>query len=77
MAMKIYRDKLYSIPDAAKRGGVTEFQIVAMIIDKFIDSENMFNNDIHFIRGENIPGLKGKWEEYQEKLAKKKKGNKR
>lgn len=71
--MKIYRNKLYSITDAAKRAGIPEIAIVAMIIDKFINSENMFNNNIHFIRGENIPGLKGKWKEYQEKLDKKKK----
>jgi hypothetical protein len=64
--MKIYRDKLYSIPDAAKRGGITEKQIIEMIEHNIIAADSVW---FRFVKGEIIPGLKGKWEEYQ-KVAK-------
>jgi len=64
--LKIYADKLYSIPDAAKKGGVTEKQIMDMI-----DNEVMKTTEIYYfrntfsIRGKAVLGLKDKWEEYQ------------
>ena len=76
--MKIYRNKLYSIPDAAKRGGVTEEQITVMLDKKIIDPAPIYFKP-RFINGRDIPGLKGKWKEYQKvvkikkaKLSKKK-----
>lgn len=62
--MKIYRNKLYSIQDAAKRAGVTEDQIKEMITYHVIVAHYFFSN-VRSIWGEDIPGLKKKWEEYQ------------
>lgn len=68
--MKIYRNKLYSIQDAAKRAGIKEEELKTMIkVRSVVPVNSMF---IDCIRGEDIPGLKGKWEEYQ-KVAKTKK----
>jgi len=69
--MKIYRNKLYSIQDAAKRGGVTEDQINEMIIHHVVMTNKQFSTN--FIFGEDIPELKTKWEEYQDKKGKTKK----
>lgn len=71
MAMKIYRNKLYSIQDAAKRAGITEKQITEMI-DKevFKTTELYYFRNTFSVRGFAIPGLKKKWEKYQKKLVK-------
>lgn len=66
--MKIYRNKLYSIPDAAKRSGVTEEAIKEMITYHVIMANKTMFCD--FIFGEDIPGLKAKWEEWQGKKGK-------
>lgn len=61
--MKIYRNKLYSTRDAAKGAGVKEENLKTMISDNFIaPAHSMF---VDCIRGEDIPGLKKKWIEYQ------------
>ena len=69
--MKIYRNRLYSIEDAAKKGGVTEDQIKEMITYHNIMADKTMFCD--FIWGEDIPGLKAKWEEWQAKKGKMKK----
>ena len=63
MAMKIYRNKLYSIQDAAKRSSVKEEDIRTMIKDNYIVPVNSMFVDC--IKGEDVPGLKKKWIEYQ------------
>ena len=71
--MKIYRNKLYSIPDAAKRAGVTEDQIKEMITYHVImANEHYFTT---FIWGGDIPGLKVKWDEWAAKKDKMKKAD--
>ena len=69
--MKIYRNKLYSIPDAAKRAGVTEGQIKEMITYHVIMASTTYFCD--FVSGYDIPGLKAKWKEWQAKKGKMKK----
>jgi len=69
--MKIYRNKLYCIKDAAKRGGVTEDQIKEMISHNVIMADCHYFDD--FISGSDIPGLKAKWEEWVAKKDKMKK----
>jgi len=69
--MKIYRNKLYSIQDAAKRGGVTENQIKEMIIHHVVMTNKQFSTN--FIFGEDISELKAKWEEWKAKKGKMKK----
>ena len=69
--MKIYRNKLYSIQDAAKRAGVTEDQIKEMITYHVIMANKTMFCD--FIVGEDILGLKAKWEEWKAKKGKMKK----
>lgn len=69
--MKIYRNKLYCIMDAANRSGVTEDQIKEMITFLQITVEKQFGAT--FIWGQDIPGLKAKWEEWEAKKAKMKK----
>ena len=69
--MKIYRNKLYAIPDAAKRGGVTEDQIEELITYHHIMANAGYKTA--FIQGEDIPGLKAKWEEWKAKKGKMKK----
>ena len=59
--MKIYRNKLYSIQDAAKRSGIKEEQIKEMITYHVIMANKTMFCD--FIFGEDIPGLKKKWVE--------------
>ena len=71
--MKIYRNKLYSIQDAAKRGGVTEDQIQEMITYHVIQATISIFCD--FIPGYEILGLKAKWEEWQAKKKKMKKAD--
>lgn len=71
--MKIYANKLYSIPDAAKRGGVTEDQIKEMITYHVIMATKTIYCD--FIQGEDIPGLKAKWAEWEAKKGKMKKAD--
>ncbi len=69
--MKIYRNKLYAILDAAKRGKVTEDQIKELITyHRIMATKTMFCD---FIQGEDIPGLKAKWEEWKAKKGKMKK----
>jgi len=63
--MKTYRNKLYSIPDAAKRSWVTEKQINDMIDHNIIIPEPTIFTD--FIKGKDIPGLKKKYEDWQKK----------
>ena len=72
--MKIYRNKLYSIQDAAKRGGVTEAQINEMITYHVIMAYYVFSN-VRSLWGEDIPGLKKKWEEWKVKKEKMKKAD--
>lgn len=69
--MKIYRNKLYSIQDAAKRSGITEEAIKEMIIYHVIMANTQYGID--FIRGGDIPGLKAKWERWKAKKEKMKK----
>jgi len=71
--LKIYRNKLYSIIDAAKRGGVTENQIKEMIIHHVVMTNKHFSTN--FIFGEDIPELKTKWEEWEAKKGKMKKAD--
>ena len=71
--MKIYRNKLYSIQDAAKRAGVTEDQIKEMITYHVIMANKTIFCD--FIFGEDISGLKAKWEEQAAKKDKMKKAD--
>jgi len=70
--MKIYRNKLYSIEDAAKRAGITPDQINEMITYHVIMAFCYFSN-VHSIWGEDIPGLKKKWKEWESKKGKMKK----
>ena len=71
--MKIYRNKLYSIQDAAKRGEVTAEQIKEMITYHVIMTNIQFG--ISYIEGGDIPGLKAKWEEWEAKKGKMKKAD--
>ena len=71
--MKIYRNKLYSIPDAAKRAGVTEEAITEMITYHVVMANKTMFCD--FIFGYDIPGLKAKWEEWEAKKDKMKKAD--
>ncbi len=66
--MKIYRNKLYCIRDAAKRAGVTEDQIKEMITYHIIKADEHYFTC--FIWGEDIPGLKAKWAEWEAKKKK-------
>ena len=70
--MKIYKNKLYSIEDAAKRSGVIEDQINEMITYHVIMAFYYFSN-VHSIWGEDIPGLKAKWAEWEAKKGRMKK----
>lgn len=69
--MKIYRNKLYSIQDAAKRSGIKEEQIKEMILYHVITGYKQFST--YFVWGEDIPGLKKKWIEWKAKKGKMKK----
>ena len=69
--MKAYINKLYSIPDAAKRAGITEEAIKEMIIYHVIMASKQYG--FSFIEGGDIPGLKAKWEEWLAKKDKMKK----
>ena len=71
--MKIYRNKLYSIQDAAKRSGITEEAIKEMITYHVIMANKTIFCD--FIMGKDIPGLKAKWEEWKAKKGKMKKAD--
>ena len=71
--MKIYRNKLYCIQDAATRGGVTEDQIKEMITYHVIMATKTMFCD--FIFGEDIPGLKAKWDGWAAKKDKMKKAD--
>ena len=71
--MKIYRNKLYSIEDAAKRSGVTEDQIKGMITYHIVMANIQYGTS--FVWGEDIPGLKAKWEEWEAKKGKMKKAD--
>jgi hypothetical protein len=71
--MEIYRNKLYCILDAAKRGGVNCDQILEMITFHVIMASEQ--NGVNFIWGQDIPGLKAKWEEWQTKKGKTKKAD--
>ena len=69
--MKIYRNKLYSIQDAAKRSGISEEAIKEMITYHVIMANIQYG--VSYIWGEDIPGLKAKWEEWKAKKGKMKK----
>ena len=69
--MKIYRNKLYCILDAAKKGGVNCDQIMEMITYHVVMTNKQFSTN--FIFGEDIPELKTKWEEWEAKKGKMKK----
>ena len=71
--MKIYRNKLYSIQDAAKRAGITEEAITEMILYHIVMANKTMFCD--FIFGEDIPGLKAKWDEWEAKKDKMKKAD--
>ena len=66
--MKTYINKLYSIPDAAKRAGITEEAIKEMITYHVIMANRVMSCD--FIWGGDIPKLKTKWEEWKVKKDK-------
>lgn len=68
--MKIYRNKLYSIPDAAKRAGIKEEELKRMIDSNFIIPENTYF--AYFFKGKDVPNLKKKWIKFQ-KVARAKK----
>ena len=68
--MKIYRNKLYSFPDAAKRVGIKESDIAAAIKNNIIKMNQVV--DRFFIRGKDIPGIARKWKEQQTRLNEKK-----
>jgi len=69
--LKTYINKLYSIPNAAKRAGITEEAIKEMITYHVIMANIQFN--VAYIWGGDIPGLKAKWEEWVTKKDKMKK----
>ena len=71
--MKTYGNKLYGIPDAAKRSGITEDQIKEMILYHVVMANKTFYCD--FIFGHDIPKLKEKWDEWQVKKGKMKKAD--
>ena len=58
--MKIYRNRLYSIQDAAKRAGIEENQLDTLISVDVVKYEKQFG--IKYIRGEEIPKIKNKWD---------------
>ena len=68
--MKIYRNKLYSFPDAAKRAGVKEADITAAIKNNIIKMNQVV--DRFFIRGKDLPEIARRWKEQQAKLTEKK-----
>jgi len=68
--MKIYRNKLYSFPDAAKRVGIKESDIAAAIKYDVIKLEKVV--DRFFIRGKDLPEIARRWKEQQAKLTEKK-----
>lgn len=71
--MKIYRNKLYSIIDAAKRSGITEDQIKELITYHVVMATKTMFCD--FIEGGDTPGLKAKWEKWEAKKGKMKKAD--
>ena len=71
--MKIYRNKLYCILDVAKRGGLNCDQIIEMVAYHVIMAYKQ--NNVNFIWGEDISGLKAKWEEWKAKKGKMKKAD--
>ena len=70
--MKIYGNKLYAIPDVAKRGGVTEDQIKEMITYHVIMAYR-YTSGVYSIWGKDIPYLKANWAEWEAKKGKMKK----
>ena len=68
--MKIYRNKLYSFSDAAKRIGIKEADISAAVKYDVIKLDEVV--DRFFIRGKDIPGIARKWKEQQSRLNEKK-----
>ena len=58
--IKTYSNKLYAIPDAAKRAGIEENQLRTLISVDAVKYEKQFG--IHYISGEEIPNIKNKWE---------------
>lgn len=63
--MKIYRNRLYSIPDTAKRAEIEENQLRTLISVEAVKYEKQFG--IYYIRGEEIPKIKNKWEWFTKK----------
>lgn len=58
--MKIYANKLYSIPNAAKRAEIEENQLRTLISVDVVKCEKQFG--IKYIRGEEIPKIKNQWD---------------
>ena len=72
--MKIYRNKLYSIQDAAKKSGITEDQINEMITHHVIIA-HYYCSKVRSIWGEDIPRLKAEWDEWRAKKGRMKRPN--
>ena len=58
--MKTYRNKLYSMPDAARRAGIEENQLRTLISVNAVKYERQFG--IYYINGGEVPNIKNKWE---------------
>lgn len=58
--MKTYRNRLYSISDAAKRAGIEEHQLRTLISVDAVKYKKQFG--IYYIGGEEISKIKNKWE---------------
>lgn len=71
--MKIYRNKLYCILDAAKKSSLNCDQIIEMITYHVIMANIQYG--VSYIQGADIPGLKAKWEEWVAKKGEMKKAD--
>ena len=63
--MKTYRNRLYSIPDAAKRAGIAEHKLRTLISVDLIKCDKQYGSP--FIWGKEIPEIKNKWEWFNRK----------
>ena len=63
--MKTYRNKLYAIPDAAKRAGIEENQLRTLISVDAVKYERQFG--IYYIGGEEVTRIKNKWDYFNRK----------
>lgn len=57
--LKTYRNKLYAIPDAAKRAKIEEDQLRILISVDAVKYVRQFG--IYYIGGEEIPNIEKKW----------------